>query len=338
MEEGSKMRILVTGGAGFIGSHLSEQLLAAGNEVWALDDLSTGRAENLTSYRDHARFRFIEGDVTQASVVGDLVAKCDRVFHLAAAVGVKYVLENPLRSLLTNIRGTEVVLAACDEHRRKVILFSSSEIYGKGMSAPFSEDDDRVLGPTQKLRWSYACGKAVDECLAVSYHQQRQLPVVVVRCFNTCGPRQSAAYGMVIPNMIERALRNEPILVFGDGLQTRCFSAVSDVVRGVMLLADTRAAEGEIFNIGTDEEVTVLDLAHRVRRMCQSDSEIQRLPYEKVYGSSFEDMRRRVPDLAKIRKFVGYRPQVTLDQLLEVTIRETCEQTGLPVPVGLATA
>ncbi len=332
------MRILVTGGAGFIGSHLSEQLLGAGHEVRALDDLSTGRVENLATFRDHPRFQFVEGDVTDAATVKGLVAEADVVYHLAAAVGVKYVLENPLRSLLTNIRGTEVVLDACDRSRRKVILFSSSEVYGKGVSAPFSEDDDRVMGPTHKLRWSYACGKAVDECLAISYHQQRQLPVVVVRCFNTCGPRQSAAYGMVIPNMIERALRGQPMLVFGDGLQTRCFSAVSDVVRGVMLLAEAPAAEGEIFNIGTDEEVTVLELATRVRRLCASESEIQRLPYEKVYGSSFEDMRRRVPDLSKIRQFVGYRPQVTLDQLLEVTIRETCEQTGLPVPMGLATA
>jgi len=303
-----------------------------------LDDLSTGRVENLKTFQDRPGFRFVEGDVTDPATVNPLVADCSLVYHLAAAVGVKYVLENPLRSLLTNIRGTEVVLAASDEHRRKVILFSSSEVYGKGVSAPFSEDDDRVLGPTQKLRWSYACGKAVDECLAVSYHEQRQLPVTVVRCFNTCGPRQSAAYGMVIPNMIERALRGQPMLVFGDGQQTRCFSSVSDVVRGVMMLADAPSAVGEIFNIGTDEEVTVLDLAHRVRRLCQSESEIQRIPYEQVYGSSFEDMRRRVPDLTKIRKFVGYRPQVTLDQLLEITIRETCEQIGRPLPLGLATA
>jgi UDP-glucose 4-epimerase len=332
------MRILVTGGAGFIGSHLSEQLLHAGHEVWALDDLSTGRVENLRSFDRNPRFRFLEGDVTDRALVGGLVAQCGMVYHLAAAVGVKYVLENPLRSLLTNIRGTEVVLEACDEHARKVILFSSSEVYGKGVSVPFSEDDDRVLGPTQKLRWSYACGKAVDECLAISYAQQRQLPVVIVRCFNTCGPRQSAAYGMVIPNMIARALRGEPILVYGDGEQTRCFSAVSDVVRGTIALAGARAAEGEIFNIGTDEEVTVLELAKRIRRFCQSDSPIQHVEYEEIYGSSFEDMRRRVPDLNKIRRAVGYRPEVSLDQLLEMTIRETCEQIGIACPGGLATA
>lgn len=332
------MRVLVTGGAGFIGSHLSEALLQQGTEVWALDDLSTGRLENLRSFERHPRFRFLEGSVTDSALVNGLVAQCDRVYHLAAAVGVKYVLENPLRSLITNIRGTEVVLEACSEHGRKAMVFSSSEVYGKGVSVPFSEDDDRVMGPTHKLRWSYACGKAVDECLAQSYYQQRQLPVVIVRCFNTCGPRQTGSYGMVIPNMIVRALRNEPILVFGDGQQSRCFSAVSDVVRGVQLLADSHNVDGEVFNVGSDEEVTVLELAQRIRRMCDSKSEIEFVPYEKVYGSSFEDMRRRVPDLSKIERFVGYRPQVSLNQLLEVTIRDTCERMGIRVPVGVAMA
>ncbi len=332
------MRVLVTGGAGFIGSHLSEALLHRGAEVWALDDLSTGRLENLRTFERHPRFRFLEGNVTDSALVHGLVAQSDKVFHLAAAVGVKYVLENPLRSLITNIRGTEVVLEACAEHNRRVMIFSSSEVYGKGVSVPFSEDDDRVLGPTHKLRWSYACGKAVDECLAQAYYQQRQLPVVAVRCFNTCGPRQTGAYGMVIPNMIARALRNEPILVFGDGLQSRCFSAVHDVVRGVLLLADKDEAYGEIFNVGSDEEVTVLELAERIRKMCDSKSEIEFVPYEKVYGSSFEDMRRRVPDLRKISRFVGYRPQILCDQLLEMTIRDMCEQMNLPFPVGLQSA
>jgi len=332
------MRVLVTGGAGFIGSHLSEQLLEQGHHVTALDDLSTGRLDNLQSFRDNPRFRFLEGNVTDAPLVKPLVAEHDIVFHLAAAVGVRYVLENPLRSLITNIRGTEVVLEAASQSRRKVVLFSSSEVYGKGVTVPFSEDDDRVLGPTHKLRWSYACGKAVDECLAQSYYQQLQVPVVIVRCFNTCGPRQTGAYGMVIPNMIVRALRDEPILVYGDGTQARCFSAVSDVVRGVLMLANTREAEGEVFNIGTDEEVTILELAQRIRAMCQSRSPIEFVAYEKIYGASFEDMQRRVPDLAKVRRFVGYRPQVSLDQLLETTIRHTCEQMGLPRPAGLATA
>lgn len=332
------MRVLVTGGAGFIGSHLSEALLHQGAEVWALDDLSTGRLENLRSFERHPRFRFLEGNVTDSPLVHGLVAQSDRVFHLAAAVGVKYVLENPLRSLITNIRGTEVVLEACAEHGRKAMLFSSSEVYGKGVTVPFSEDDDRVMGPTHKLRWSYACGKAVDECLAQSYYQQRQLPVITVRCFNTCGPRQTGAYGMVIPNMIARALRNEAILVFGDGQQSRCFSAVHDVVSGVLMLSEAKEAEGHVFNVGSDEEVTVLELAQRIRKMCDSRSPIEFVPYEKVYGSSFEDMRRRVPDLSKIQRFVGYRPQTSLNQLLEMTIRDMCEQLNISCPVGLQTA
>ena len=332
------MKVLVTGGAGFIGSHLSEALLERGDEVWALDDLSTGRVENLRSFERHPRFRFLEGTVLDSSAVHGLVAQCDRVFHLAAAVGVKYVLENPLRSLLTNIRGTEVVLEACAAHTRRVLVFSSSEVYGKGVSVPFAEGDDRVMGPTDKLRWSYACGKAVDECMAQAYWQQQQLPVTVVRCFNTCGPRQTGAYGMVIPNMVLRALRGEPILVYGDGGQSRCFSAVGDVVRGALLLADHKAAEGEIFNIGTDEEITVRGLAERVREKCGSDSAIETVPYEQIYGRSFEDMRRRVPDLRKIQRFVGYQPEVKLDQLLESVVRDTCEQMGRPVPATIAIA
>ena len=332
------MRVLVTGGAGFIGSHLCEELLRRGYEVWALDDLSTGRVENLRTFELNPRFRFLEGNVMDSSLVHGLVAQCDRVHHLAAAVGVKYVLENPLRSLLTNIRGTEIVLEACSAHSRKVMVASSSEVYGKGVTVPFSEDDDRLMGPTHKLRWSYAAGKAVDECLAQAYFQQHRLPVVIVRCFNTCGPRQSSAYGMVIPNMVQRALRNDPILVFGDGQQSRCFSAVHDVVRGALLLMDRPDAEGEVFNLGSDEEVTVLELAQRIKRACQSDSPIEFVPYEQVYGQSFEDMRRRVPDLGKIRRFTGYRPLISLDRLLEITIRDHCEQEQIPCPVGLATA
>ncbi len=332
------MRILVTGGAGFIGSHLAEELLRRGHEVWALDDLSTGRVENFETFARHPRFRFLQGNVMEPAMVQGLVAQCERVFHLAAAVGVKYVLENPLRSLLTNIRGTEVVLEAANMHRRRVVLTSSSEVYGKGVSVPFAEDDDRLIGPTHKLRWSYACGKAVDECIAHAYHQQYQLPVVIVRCFNTCGPRQSSAYGMVIPSMVQRALQGQPILVFGDGQQTRCFSAVSDVVRAMLMLADSHDAEGEVFNAGSDEEITVADLARRIKRLCHSESKIEFVPYEQVYGQSFEDMRRRVPDLNKIRRVVGYRPQVTLDRLLEQTIKHTCDKMGIACPIEVSAA
>ena len=332
------MRILVTGGAGFIGSHLAEALLARGDEVWALDDLSTGRLENLRTFADHPRFHFHEGSVLDLATVRHLVAMCDRVFHVAAAVGVKFVLEYPLRSLRTNIFGTEAVLEACARRRCRAILFSSSEVYGKGIKIPFSEDDDRLMGPTYKLRWSYAYSKAVDECLAQAYWDQQQLPVTIVRCFNTCGPRQTGAYGMVIPSMVLRALRGEPILVHGDGQQSRCFSAVSDVVRGTLLLADSDAAVGEIFNIGSDEEVTIAELAERVRSICGSTSPIEHVPYDQIYGRSFEDMRRRVPDLAKIRRFVGYRPTVKLDELIASVVRDTCREMERPVPERFATA
>jgi len=253
---------------------------------------------------------------------------------MAAAVGVKFVLENPLRSLRTNVFGTETVLEACARQRCRTILFSSSEVYGKGAAIPFAEDDDCLMGPTHKLRWSYAYSKAVDECLALAHWQQHELPVTVVRCFNTCGPRQTGAYGMVMPSMVLRALLGEPILVHGDGQQSRCFSAVSDVVRGTLLLADCDAAAGETFNIGSDEEVTIAELAERVRAMCGSASPIEHVPYDRIYGRSFEDLRRRVPDLTKIRRFVGYRPTVRLDELIATIVRDTCRGMEHAVPEG----
>jgi UDP-glucose 4-epimerase len=330
------MRVLVTGGAGFIGSHLVDALLHQGHEVRALDDLSTGSRDNLRDASSHPRFRFIEGSILDTDLVSAQVEQVDEVFHLAAAVGVKFVLDNPLRSLLTNIRGTEEVLAAADRHgRKKVILFSSSEVYGKGASIPFHEDDDRLLGPTSVLRWSYAASKAVDEFLALGYFHERRLPVTVVRCFNTCGPRQSPHYGMVIPRFVERALRNEPILVYGDGLQSRCFSSVHDVVRGVLMLADEPRAVGEVFNIGTQEEVSVADLARRVKALTGSSSPIETVGYEAIYGTRFEDMQRRVPSLDKIRAIVGYEPQVTLDQLLHDTIEHVRAAQGAPAAVAL---
>ncbi len=331
------MRVLVTGGAGFIGSHLVDSLLAQGHEVWALNDLSTGSLDNLKDASRSPVFHFVEGSVMDASLVTDLVGLVDEVFHLAAAVGVKFVLDNPLRSLLTNIRGTEVILEAAHQlGNKKVVLFSSSEVYGKGASVPFREDDDRLLGPTSVLRWSYAASKAVDEFLALGYHHERRLPVIVVRCFNTCGPRQSPHYGMVIPRFVERALRNEPILVYGDGLQSRCFSSVHDVVRGVLMLADEPRALGQVFNIGTMEEVSVGDLARRVRALTGSSSAIEVVEYAAIYGSRFEDMQRRVPDLTKIRNLVGYEPQVALDQLLREIVEYVRARTTASVEVSKA--
>jgi UDP-glucose 4-epimerase len=321
----SRTRILVTGGAGFIGSHLVEALLIRGDEVWALDDLSTGRRSNFASYASHPQFHFIEDTVTDPLVVGPLVERVDQVFHLAAAVGVKYVVERPLQSLLNNIRGAEVVLEAAARTGARVILFSSSEVYGKGNGTLLKEGDDQVLGPTSVSRWSYATGKAVDEFLAFSYWHERQLPVVIVRCFNTCGPRQRGDYGMVIPRFVESALRGEPISVYGRGDQTRCFSYVGDVLRGVLLLAASDATSGEVFNIGSQEEISIIDLAHRIKELTGSASPIVTIPYEEVYGRSFEDMSRRVPDLTKIHQYVGYTPEVSLDELLRLTIADSSD-------------
>jgi UDP-glucose 4-epimerase len=315
------MRILVTGGAGFIGSHLVESLIQRGDEVWALDDLSTGNLDNLQSLSEESRFHFVEGSVMDGNLVQRLTDRVDFVYHLAAAVGVKFVLENPLRSLLTNIRGSENVLESAHRAGNKpVVLFSSSEVYGKGTQVPFTEDQDRLLGPTQVLRWSYATSKSVDEYLAMGYHQERRLPVVVVRCFNTTGPRQSGAYGMVLPRFIQQALRDEPLLVYGDGSQTRCFSYVGDVVRGTLMLAEEPRSFGQVYNIGTTEEVSVLNLAQSVIRVTGSSSPIEFMPFEKIYGDRFEDMQRRVPSLKKIHDLVGYEPQCSLEELLRVTV------------------
>jgi UDP-glucose 4-epimerase len=309
------MKVLVTGGAGFIGSHLVEALIQRGDEVWALDDLSTGSRENLESLQDEPRFHFVEGSVMEPDVVQKLTDRVDFVYHLAA-----------------NIRGTENVLEAAHRaNNKRVVLFSSSEVYGKGTQVPFVEDQDRLLGPTQVLRWSYATSKSVDEYLAMGYNQERRLPVVVVRCFNTCGPRQSGAYGMVLPRFVQQALRGEAILVYGDGQQSRCFSHVGDVVRGTLMLADEPRAFGQVFNIGTAEEVKVIDLARKVKAATGSHSEIELVPFEKIYGERFEDMQRRVPSLEKIKDLVGYEPRFSLDELLRGTI-EFYRQRSRPAP------
>ncbi len=327
------MKVMVTGGAGFIGSHLADALVSRGVDVTILDDLSTGRLENISHLLDRGTVRFVEGSVLDEALVRDLVRSMDRVFHLAAAVGVRRVVERPLESLLNNVSGAEIILRTSHEADvEKVVLFSSSEVYGKAADRPLKENDDSILGTSSISRWGYAASKAVDEFLAFAYHQEKGLPVVVVRCFNTCGPRQVGRYGMVIPRLVQQALRGEPLTVFGDGAQTRCFSYVGDVVRGVMMLADSRRTEGEVFNIGTDTEVTILELAERICAITKSDSLIEKIPYDKVYGQPFEDVRRRVPDLSKIQDYVGYEPEVDLDTLLTLAVEHIQREEAPSAP------
>jgi len=314
------MNVLVTGGAGFIGSHLVDRLIADGHSVTVLDDLSTGTTENLAALEGRAELRTVWDTVLATQTVDELMQGADIVFHLAAAVGVKYILENPLHSMRVNVRGTENILEAADKHGTRVVLFSTSEIYGKSPEIPFREDADRLLGPTTIHRWSYSTAKAVDEILGLAYHEERGLPVTIVRCFNTCGPRQRGRYGMVIPRFVEQAIQQRPLTVYGDGTQTRCFGSVFDVVDGVTALLDCHEAVGEIFNIGSDEEVSIIQLARRVRELTESRSDIVLVPYAQAYEPGFEDMMRRVPDLRKIHEFVGYEAKRSLDDILRTVI------------------
>jgi UDP-glucose 4-epimerase len=310
------MRFLVTGGAGFIGSHLCEHLLAAGHAVLALDDLSTGALANLAGVRDDPRFRCFVGAVEDEPLLAGLVDRCDVVVHLAAAVGVKKIVESPVRTIETNVHGTEVVLRLAAAARRLVVLASTSEVYGKSAAVPFREDDDLVLGPPTRARWAYACSKAVDEFLALAYGKERGLPVIVVRLFNTVGPRQTGRYGMVIPTFVRQALAGQPITVFGDGRQSRSFTWVGDVVRAITELAAHPGAVGQVFNIGHGREITIRALAERVKALAASGSEIVTIPYDQAYEAGFEDMPRRVPDLSKIAALIGYRPTMHLDEIL----------------------
>jgi UDP-glucose 4-epimerase len=314
------VRALITGGAGFIGSHLAEALLAAGHEVVVLDDLSTGRIENLAAVKGHPRLELKTGSVTDATVVQELVAGTDVVYHLAAAVGVRLILDRPVETIETNIVGTEMVLRAAREGRPRVVLASTSEVYGKNDRVPLSEDDDRVLGPTTKSRWSYACSKAIDEFLGLAYHREYQLPVTIVRFFNTIGPRQTGRYGMVVPRFVRQALDGGPITVYGDGRQSRCFTDVEDTVRATIALSLAPDAVGEVFNVGTTHELTIGTLAERVRALAGSDSPIVLVPYEEAYQPGFEDLRRRVPDIRKAERVAGYRPRVSLDETLKRVI------------------
>src|SRR5436305_1197720 len=313
---------LITGGAGFIGSHLGEGIVARGDRVIALDNLSTGRLQNIDGLGGDERFRFVHGSVLDELMVDELVHESDVVVHLAAAVGVQLLLDQPLRCLTTNIRGSEVVIEAAHRYRRKILVASTSEIYGKNSTGPLAEDADRILGSPAVSRWAYSTAKAVDEVLAYTYHRERGLPSVVVRLFNTVGPRQSPAYGMVIPRLVRQAVNEEPMTVFGDGHQTRCFCHVSDVVAALLLLLADPASVGEVFNVGSHGEISMLALASRIRDLAESSSQVQLVPYEAAYGPGFEDMRRRVPDTTKLQALTGWMPTRNLDDILAETIVE----------------
>lgn len=310
------MKSAITGGAGFIGSHLVEYLLAAGDEVAVLDDLSTGSMENLRGVLEHPRFRFVEGTILDRAAVDRVVAGSDRVFHLAAAVGVKLIVEDPLTSLRTNIHGTEVVLDATLAAGAVLLLASTSEVYGKNTADSLSEESDRILGSALKSRWTYAGAKGIDEAFAHAYWKEYGLRAAIVRLFNTVGPRQTGRYGMVVPNLVGQALRGEPLTVFGDGNQTRCFSYVSDVVPALVRLAENPQAYGQAFNLGGTQEISILDFAHRVVDLLDSPSTISLVPYEQAYAEGYEDMRRRVPDNSKSRELVGFNPTTTIDQII----------------------
>jgi UDP-glucose 4-epimerase len=313
-------RSLITGGAGFVGSHLSEELLARGEEVFIIDDLSTGRIDNIEALKRHPKFHYVIDSVHNEPVLAEMIDRCDVVYHLAAAVGVKLIVESPVNTIETNVHGTEVVLKLANKKKKKVLITSTSEVYGKSTSVPFREDQDLVLGPTTKGRWSYACSKAIDEFLAVAYWHEKRLPVVIVRLFNTVGPRQTGRYGMVIPNFVQQALNDEPITVYGDGDQSRAFGYVGDIVRALADLARHPQAVGEVFNIGNTKEITINALAERIKQMTDSKSEIVHIPYDRAYEQGFEDMPRRVPDISKIQRLIGYHPTVELEQILERVI------------------
>ncbi|OPL13653.1 MAG: nucleoside-diphosphate sugar epimerase [delta proteobacterium ML8_D] len=313
------MNILVTGGAGFIGSHLCDHLISRGEHVSAIDDLSTGFFENIIHLLSNPRFEYINDTILNKERMDSLVQRSEIIVHLAAAVGVKYVVENPLSSIETNICGTEIVLNLANKHKKKILIASSSEVYGKHMHAPLKEDDNLIYGPPTTMRWSYAASKLIDEFTALAYHRTKKLSVAVFRCFNTIGPRQTGLYGMVVPRLIQQALRDEPITVYGDGQQTRTFTYVGDVVESICRLMDCEKAYGEVINIGGTEEISISELAMRIKSLVGSKSEIIYIPYEKVYGKDFEDMMRRVPSSEKLNNLINFVPQTPFDTILEKT-------------------
>jgi UDP-glucose 4-epimerase len=314
------MRTLITGGAGFIGSHLADRLLAEGHTVFVLDDLSTGSFENIAHLKGRPGFHYTIDSVINEPVLAELVDQCDTVYHLAAAVGVRLIVEAPVRTIETNVHGTEVVLKQAAKKGKMVLIASTSEVYGKSTDVPFREDGDLALGATSRHRWAYACSKALDEFLALAYWREKKLPVVIVRLFNTVGPRQTGRYGMVVPTFVQQALAGDPITVYGDGAQTRCFTDVSDVVSALVSLPQEPRAVGGVFNVGNTEEVSIRRLAERVKALTGSPSSIVNVPYDEAYAEEFEDMPRRVPDIGKVAALIGYRPRVDLDETLRRVI------------------
>jgi UDP-glucose 4-epimerase len=318
-------RYLITGGAGFIGSHLAQRLLEGGHWVTVLDDFSTGREQNLAGVVGHERFQLIRDSVENETTVQVAMSQCDQVFHLAAAVGVQLVANEPVRTIRTTIHGTEVVLEMANRFGRPVLITSSSEVYGKGARVPFGEEDDVVMGATTFSRWCYAYSKGIDEFLGLAYHRQFGLPVTIVRLFNTVGPRQVGMYGMVLPRFVEAARSGEPLQVYGDGTQTRCFCHVSDVVDALIRLSETPAARGSVFNLGSDEEISINELAQRVISLTGSTSRIEHVPYEVAYGQRFDDLPRRVPKLGKIRAAIGFQPRFSLEQIIRAVAAEPAD-------------
>lgn len=315
------MHVLITGGAGFIGSHLAERLLEDGHNVFVIDDLSTGSIDNIDHLKTHPRFGYVIDTISNEPMLAEHIDRCDVVVHLAAAVGVRLIIEAPVRTIETNVHGTEVVLRHAAKKHKLVLIASTSEVYGKGNRVPFAEDDDLVMGATTRNRWAYACSKAIDEFLALAYWKEKKVPVVIARLFNTVGPRQSGRYGMVIPNFVQQAIDGQPITVFGDGLQTRSFAYVGDVVRALVGLMTEPTAVGEVFNVGNDREISIRELAETVKRLTGSRSEITTTPYAEAYEAGFEDMPRRVPDLRKIKDRLGWSPTVSLEELLEKVVK-----------------
>lgn len=320
------MRVLITGGAGFIGSHLAEAYLQRGDEVLVIDDLSTGTIENIRHLKKNPRFNYTIDSVHNQPVTAELVDQSDIIIHLAAAVGVKLIVESPVRTIETNVHGTEVVLALANKKNKRVLIASTSEVYGLSTDVPFREDGNLVMGATTKGRWSYACSKAIDEFLALAYWREKKLPTTIVRLFNTVGPRQTGRYGMVIPTFVKQALAGRPITVYGDGKQTRCFGYVGDVVGALIKLMDHPESVGQVYNIGSNEEISIFKLAEKVKELTNSDSEIVFMPYDEAYEEGFEDMPRRVPDIAKIGKLVGFKPKMALDGILRTVIDFYSEQ------------